>query len=42
MPNIAKAALTPFQRWEDRVIFLAGRAEIIGSGEFFWKGTETK
>ncbi len=29
-------------RWEERVIFLAGPAEIIGSGEFFWKGTETK
>ena len=29
-------------RWEDRVIFLAGPAEIIGSGEFFWKGIETK
>lgn len=29
-------------RWEDRAILLAGPAEIIGSGEFFWKGTETK
>jgi diaminopimelate epimerase len=29
-------------RWGDRVILLAGPAEVIGSGEFFWKGTETK
>jgi len=29
-------------RWEDTAIFLAGPAELIGSGEFFWKGTETK
>jgi diaminopimelate epimerase len=29
-------------RWEDRSIFLAGPAELIGSGEFFWKGTDSK
>ena len=29
-------------RWEDPAILLAGPAELIGSGEFFWKGTETK
>ncbi len=29
-------------RWENRFILLAGPAEVIGSGEFFWKGTETK
>ena len=29
-------------RWEDGAIFLAGPAELIGSGEFFWKGTDSK
>jgi diaminopimelate epimerase len=29
-------------RWEDGSIFLAGPAELIGSGEFFWKGTDSK
>jgi diaminopimelate epimerase len=29
-------------RWEERSIFLAGPAELIGSGEFFWKGTNSK
>ena len=29
-------------RWEDEAIFLAGPAELIGSGEFFWKGTDSK
>ena len=29
-------------RWEDRAIFLTGPAELIGSGKFFWKGTDSK
>jgi len=29
-------------RWENQSIFLAGPAELIGSGEFFWKGTDSK
>ena len=29
-------------RWEGEAIFLAGPAELIGSGEFFWKGTDSK
>ncbi len=29
-------------RWVRRSIFLAGPAELIGSGEFFWKGTDSK
>jgi len=29
-------------RWEDGAIFLTGPAELIGSGEFFWKGTDSK
>lgn len=29
-------------RWEDGAIFLTGPAELIGSGEFFWKGTNSK
>jgi len=29
-------------RWEESDILLAGPAEIIAAGEFFWKGTETK
>ena len=29
-------------RWEHGSIFLAGPAELIGSGEFFWKGTDSK
>ncbi|MDP9112730.1 MAG: diaminopimelate epimerase [Acidobacteriota bacterium] len=29
-------------RWEGEAIFLAGPAELIGNGEFFWKGTESK
>jgi diaminopimelate epimerase len=29
-------------RWEGEAIFLAGPAELIGSGEFFWKGTDNK
>jgi diaminopimelate epimerase len=29
-------------RWEDGAIFLTGPAELIGSGEFFWKGTDRK
>ncbi len=29
-------------RWEGGAIFLAGPAELIGSGEFFWKGTDSK
>jgi diaminopimelate epimerase len=29
-------------RWENQSIFLAGPAELIGTGEFFWKGTQTK
>ena len=29
-------------RWENQSIFLAGPAELIGSGEFFWKGNQTK
>ena len=29
-------------RWVDGAILLAGPAELIGSGEFFWKGTDSK
>jgi diaminopimelate epimerase len=29
-------------RWDNQSIFLAGPAELIGSGEFFWKGNQTK
>jgi diaminopimelate epimerase len=29
-------------RWENQSIFLAGPAELIGTGEFFWKGNQTK
>ena len=29
-------------RWESQSIFLAGPAEVIGTGEFFWKGNQTK
>ena len=29
-------------RWENQSIFLAGPAELIGAGEFFWKGNQTK
>jgi diaminopimelate epimerase len=29
-------------RWEKQSIFLGGPAELIGTGEFFWKGNQTK
>ena len=29
-------------RWENQSIFLAGPAELIGTGEFFWKGNQSK
>jgi diaminopimelate epimerase len=29
-------------RWENQSMFLAGPAELIGTGEFFWKGDQTK
>jgi diaminopimelate epimerase len=29
-------------RWENQSIFLGGPAELIGTGEFFWKGNQTK
>ena len=29
-------------RWENQSIFLAGPAELIGTGEFFWKGNQNK
>jgi len=29
-------------RWENQSIFLAGPAELIGTGEYFWKGNQTK
>jgi diaminopimelate epimerase len=29
-------------RWENQSIFLAGPAELIGTGQFFWKGNQTK
>ena len=29
-------------RWENQSIFLVGPAELIGTGEYFWKGNQTK
>jgi len=29
-------------RWESQSIFLAGPAELIGTGQFFWKGKQSK
>jgi hypothetical protein len=29
-------------RWEQYNILLAGPAELIAAGEFFWKGNQTK
>jgi diaminopimelate epimerase len=29
-------------RWENQSIFLAGPAELISTGQFFWKGNQTK
>ena len=29
-------------RWESGSIFLAGPAELIGTGQFFWKGKQSK